>query len=722
MAITQQELAAQMLAQLRMLDPSVSAEVGTPERKILDTVAQALSDAQVDLTQLSGALDIDAKYGAKLDNFLALFGFGRQQAVKAQGFVTFSRETASNLDTTIPSGTQLMAPNVNANLEGSPDGLPQNVIFETSYAVTLPAGELSVSVPIRAILAGVSGNVAAHKISLFGATPVFGITTITNPAPTTGGIDLEDDDSLKVRFKNTVFRNLAGTQDQYIALAVSAAYTTKVNVVGPISRYREYVQVPPEDDAGAYNVNPEDIGPGDEVGSGQTGEWTTALSTIPYSKHTYDNVPTFVSNGKSSGASIFWRDELDWRMNVAEDNKNRGDTYRFSHSDVGSDPDLQLGLDVQDPKAKFRPNVTFTNVYSGNNIEVTAVRPTDTVLFEHSYMSTASRNDFDRNISNCVDVFIDGSNDTVASTVIPSPGVSTQHAFLASPSTSKFYKGHYRRWGEPDVQPTAGHIFMPMFWQPTIGLPSEIIVQTEDDTAIYYLNEHYWLVEDITELHGTIRARNGIEWNVAANGAESLADTARTGLPLQGFPQGTAVEVLNYVYDKNITDLQASLEAAKQVTTDVLVHRSRLRYFKLDVTVMYSAGANTQLTNDDMRRTLDRFLRNQYFGNALQLSDLLQVLHGVAGVDNVRWSSDIPGSSDLNRVLETNRTGTTRPDPDEPLELLAYNADFFVQDDELPRLTEEVDATDQAAAANREFTAVPGLLIRSRAQNTWTRA
>src|SRR5881275_3033747 len=109
MAVTQKDLASQMLAQLRLLDPSVSAEVGTPERKILDTIAQALSDAQVDLVQLSGALDVDAKVGANLDKFLALFGFGRQDPTRATGFVEFGREenAPSNVNIRIPVGTQI---------------------------------------------------------------------------------------------------------------------------------------------------------------------------------------------------------------------------------------------------------------------------------------------------------------------------------------------------------------------------------------------------------------------------------------------------------------------------------------------------------------------------------------------------------------------------------------------------------------------------------------
>jgi hypothetical protein len=106
MAFTQQQIALQMLAQLRRLDPSVSAEVGTPERKLLDTVAQSLSDSQIDLTALQQGLDIDGKFGDTLDRFLALFGFARQRATYSQGFITFSRITPSTVDILIPANTK----------------------------------------------------------------------------------------------------------------------------------------------------------------------------------------------------------------------------------------------------------------------------------------------------------------------------------------------------------------------------------------------------------------------------------------------------------------------------------------------------------------------------------------------------------------------------------------------------------------------------------------
>jgi hypothetical protein len=724
MAITQRELALQMLAQLRVLDPSVSAEVGTPERKIIDTVAQALSDAQIDLTQLSGALDIDSKFGSTLDNFLALFGFGRQEAVRATGFVTFGRNIPSTMDIRVPVGTQVMAG------PAALDELGHGFVpyYETTFEVTLPAGQTSIVAPVRAVVAGAASNVAANQVTQQVGTPVYGITEINNDNPITGGADREDDDAYKVRFKNTVFRNLAGTQDQYMALAAATAFTTKANVVGPISRYREYVQIPLEDDSQPYNVDPAPDSTG-ETGNGNPNEWTTALSTVPYSDHTYDNVPTFVSNGKTGTQTVFYREGVDWDLNTTSFAKNRGDAYRQAHS--SSLP--HEGMDPESPEAINRPNITVYNVYEGVDPRVTAPRPGDTVLFEHSYLSNASRNDYSRNVMNAVDLFIDGSNNTVASTVVPSPGVTTSgKVFVNSPTTHKYFRENYRRFGEPDIPPTAGHLFIPLFWQPVVELPPEIIVADEIDSAIFYLGEHYWLVEDVTELYGTVRARNGIEWNLDAKGALSAQDGsfgARTGKKLNEFAAGLSIDIENYIYDKNIVDLQAALDAQKQVTTDVLVHRARKRYLKLDITVMYAPGFNTNQVNAEIRSNLERFLAGQYFGNAIQLSDLLQVVHAVAGVDNVRWSSDVPGSEDAARVAETNYGGTTRPSETDALSPRVFASDFFLTDDELPTLSQEVDDVggfgkdaDATRAAAREFAALPGLLIRSRAQNTWTKS
>ena len=64
---TQTEVANSIVQQLRLLDPAISAEIGTPERKLIDVIAQQIAERSIDLNQLQGALDIDSKFGSDLD-------------------------------------------------------------------------------------------------------------------------------------------------------------------------------------------------------------------------------------------------------------------------------------------------------------------------------------------------------------------------------------------------------------------------------------------------------------------------------------------------------------------------------------------------------------------------------------------------------------------------------------------------------------------------------
>jgi uncharacterized phage protein gp47/JayE len=642
MAVTQQELALQQIAQLRLLDPSVSAEVGTPERLLIDTFAQAIYDSQIDLSALQQSLNVDAKHGAQLDRLLSLFGFGRIKATSAEGFVTFSRLTASSVDIRIPANSMVQAPVTPGVNDGSDS--PTAVQFYTLFDAILPAGSTSVIVPVRASVPGASGNLGINRITQIIGTTIFGITAVINETPTTGGGDAESDDEYKIRFKNTLFRNLAGTQDQYMALAVSTAFTSKANVIGPQSYYREYIQVP----NGADNVSYDVDGNGSaEAGGGNTGEYTTALSTIPFAKAIYNTqLPVFVSNGEVNVTTVFYRQDTDFTFNTPP--RAVGDTLRFATA----------GLDVAASTVPLRPNVTFSNVYTGVDASVTALRPAQVVLLEFAYMSEASRNSLTSNIYNAVDVYIDGGNEIPASTVITRP--TTVGAFVDDPN-SKYHYENYRRTGDPVKRPLIGNVFTPLFWQPVTDVPDQIII----GSITYFKNVHYWPVEDVSSLVGSVRARNGIEWSTKVNGKDAANPlgnpalytgkiaTDATGDPVGGQP----IEIENYAYDKNIIDLQAALEGSKQITTDVLAHKAKTRYFKLDITVMYTNGISVSDTNTNIRSAVDQYLRSQYFGSTIQLSDLLQIIHGVPGVDNVRWTSDTPNSPDLVRVFETNRDG-----------------------------------------------------------------
>lgn len=619
---TQAELALNMIRQLRLLDPSVSAEVGTPERKIIDTVAQELANAQIDLSQLNSAFDIDSKFGTDLDNFLSIFGFARQTGSFSTGYVTFSRAVASTFAVLIPVGTQIAATNVETTGGGS-----VSLRFSTTAYGELTPGQLSTTIPVRCVTTGTVGNIAANTITTFGSSPVLGITSVNNAITTTGGTDPETDAALKVRFKNTVFRNLAGTEDQFLALAISTAFTSKANAIGPISRYQEYIQVPDVDDA----TNDPDSGLG---GNGAAGEWTSALSSIPYSKHVYETLPYYLTTGDTTSTeSTFYRQEVDFRINTTNVARDRGDTYRGRI--VGGGYNVNEG-DV----TTYQPNLTFFNVYQGSNKEVIAVRPGDILLFEHSYMSNASRNNYERQLLNCVDVYINGHNPIQADaiTVKPNASFANVNQFVSDP-TSRFYTGNFRRVGEPEHQPVVGNFFQGLFWTPLLTLPETIITPE----ATYVQGIHYWTIEDVSEIGRSVRARTGIEWNSTVKG-EASGDSSEgeqfTGVTLIA-NTAESLEIIGYTYDRNIVDLQATVEANKQITSDVLAHQSSNRYFKLDLTIMYSSGFSISSINSNIRSAIEDYFAGAYFGTTIQLSDILQVVHNVAGVDNVRWSRDV---------------------------------------------------------------------------------
>jgi uncharacterized phage protein gp47/JayE len=638
---TQNAQALQMLAQLRLLDPSISAEIGTPERKIIDTVAQALDENRLDLSGLSAALDLSSKYGGQLDRFLVLFGFGRQVATYATGYVIFERPTPTIADIRIVAGTQVSGTQVLVldDLERE-----STVEFVTVYDAIIPTGGTTVTVPVRCLVPGTIGNLATGRITrIEGSTTVVGVTSVSNEVPTSGGSDSETDSAYKVRFKNTIFRNLAGTEDQFIALAISTAFTSKVNVVGPQSYYREYVQVPPVNDNLSYDINNSGQ---PTIGNGLANNYTTALSTIPYAKQIWKNGPAFVSNGKTGLTSIFYLQDSDFSFNTNPGDSNHGDAFRLAQVGIGTDPSTTIA-----------PNITLKNVYSGANATVTAIRPGDTLLLEYPYLSEASRNDLDLYITNAVDVYIDGGNNVQSSMVVVRPNISTE---FVDDKSSKFNYENYRRIGEPAKRPVIGNAFQATFWQPMTDLPLQIVIG--DDT--YTRGVHYWPVYDISNLSGTVRARNGIEWSTKILG-QSVNDsldtegfTGKLATDATGDPAGgQTIEVKDYTYDRNIVDLQNSLIGSKQITTDILAHKAKDRFFKLDITVMYAPDAIISSVNQQINNSVDQYLRGIYFGSVVQLSDILNVIHNVDGVDNVRWSSDVSSAHAPQRIYETDING-----------------------------------------------------------------
>jgi hypothetical protein len=218
----------------------------------------------------------------------------------------------------------------------------------------------------------------------------------------------------------------------------------------------------------------------------------------------------------------------------------------------------------------------------------------------------------------------------------------------------------------------------------------------------YSVKAHYAVVEEVNSYYGTIRARSGIEWfqsgttNNYLNGAltgDNISTSTYTGVKIDTLT-GTQFTLSGYTYDKNISDLQAIMEKNKQVTTDVLVHRTKYRYFRPIVTIMYTFGATQSVVNASIIANLESFFENQYYGSAIQLSDILQTIHNTPGVDNVRWTNTVPGGHAMEEVNADGSSLSGGP--------TYITDDFFIQDNELA----------DSPSSNQ-------VTITVRAQNTW---
>jgi uncharacterized phage protein gp47/JayE len=123
-------------------------------------------------------------YDEWLDYHAELCGLTRKPAVKATGTL----QLIGTVGKTIAAGAQFAVPSINGQAA---------VIFNTTADVTLNGGGTG-SVAIGAAEGGTSGNVSANTITIM-VQPVPEIKSIANAAATTGGIDIENDDSLLER-------------------------------------------------------------------------------------------------------------------------------------------------------------------------------------------------------------------------------------------------------------------------------------------------------------------------------------------------------------------------------------------------------------------------------------------------------------------------------------------------------------------------------------------
>lgn len=235
MSRTPDSISLDIRRKLNTTAPSLSLALGTPERKIVDAVSESIAESWIDQYLIGSLLDIEGKSGLELEEYLGTFGFGRLAGRPATGVVRLELTTVSTQDLNIPQGTQFFTRN---NQPGS--GTP--LYFASTQSVVLTAGNFSIDIPVECTVVGTIGNVPPDTIT--SVSSIIGTASVSNLTAMTGGVNIETDDELRQRFKETFLRNIAGTNDWFVGIAYQNKNVSKAIVFGPISTYRTQIVVP----------------------------------------------------------------------------------------------------------------------------------------------------------------------------------------------------------------------------------------------------------------------------------------------------------------------------------------------------------------------------------------------------------------------------------------------------------------------------------------------
>lgn len=540
------DVAANLVSALNAAEPDLDTSPGTPIRKIIDTFAEALAEAYADSHLIQYQYDIDSKIGGDLDDFCALFGITRLPAQRAQGVVTFTRPNDQFAATTallIPGGTQVVA-------QTNP-----MVYAQTTVASVMSAGQRTADVPVQAVTAGPSGNVAAGMLTTV-ATAVSGITTVVNAQPLSGGAAAESDADLRTRFRNTVFRSLAGTQSMYQAIALAVPQdpllpqsraVSRVNVLGSSKRYREQIQL---------------------VGG-------TATSTV-------------------QRAAYIWPDNV----------------YCGTDIDAGN-------LLTQGTNFSFAPSNPTTGGNASAVLTALSAMPDGLYDLDFEYVPQASRNDpgntrFAKGgVNNRIDVWVNGSINEIATQSV----VFSNSRRFSDTLTDPYYRQAFKQSSATTPNPPANNIFVPLAFGPILSVPATLVIAG----TTYNLGSDYWITQREDAFGMSPRSLYGLAWQT-------------TRVPANG-----AAFSISYTYNRVARDVQENIEQWRLVGTDALAHCGLQRLIRFHLAVVYNRQYDSSAVNTNINTALTELCASLGFSASLQVSDVLQTVHNVPGVDNVRF-------------------------------------------------------------------------------------
>ena len=175
----------------------VDLSVGSVLRALLEANASVALWMQWLILQVLSMTRAATSVGADLDSWMADFSLVRLPGAPSQGNVTFGRYT-TGLTAMIPVGTIVRTVDGSGSFVVVAD--LSNPAWNGQTGYLLPSNISTITLPIQALTAGLTGNVVAGAIGLLGSA-LPGVDYVVNSTALTNGVDAESDVALRTRFQ-----------------------------------------------------------------------------------------------------------------------------------------------------------------------------------------------------------------------------------------------------------------------------------------------------------------------------------------------------------------------------------------------------------------------------------------------------------------------------------------------------------------------------------------
>lgn len=217
--------------------PSLDLSGGNVSADFTESFSQELSESYNTMQSVEESISLQnaATIGADGMSQLGLNFFApREEAVKAEGFITFRSNTPVLSPITIPLGTTVRTITDEDTNTFVRFLTTQEKVLGAGTALNRATGFYEVDVPVIAVVAGTAGNVGRNTVVLL-ETTIAGVNSITNKQNFTGGLDPETDVVYANRIlTEKVAGQTIGTRTGYQTALISAfPGLTNVEVVGP---------------------------------------------------------------------------------------------------------------------------------------------------------------------------------------------------------------------------------------------------------------------------------------------------------------------------------------------------------------------------------------------------------------------------------------------------------------------------------------------------------